>query len=259
MELRDLQSNWDILGKEDPLWAILSLEEKKGNKWDLAEFFRLGEKEIEEVMQYVSELSLGSARQSALDFGCGVGRLTQPLANYFSDVTGIDIAPSMIAQARALDRDQRCRFVLNERADLLLFADNSFDFVYSNIVLQHMRPEYSTAYIREFCRVLRSGGVAIFQMPSQEKIAMGARTWKDAIRPFIPSPLLALYRERRDHLSPAQPRPADGTGARSEMHPMARDRVIELIKLCGCRVVEAIENEASGPHFESWRYCVLKP
>src|SRR6187401_2371852 len=98
MDLRELQNNWDTLGKEDPLWAILSYEAKKGNKWDPVEFFRLGEKGIGEVMQYVSDLNLACARVSALDFGCGVGRLTQPLANYFSNVTGIDIAPSMIAR-----------------------------------------------------------------------------------------------------------------------------------------------------------------
>ena len=259
MDLRELQSNWDTLGKEDPLWAILSFEEKRGNKWDPVEFFRLGEKEIGEVMQYVSHLNLGSARHSALDFGCGVGRLTQPLANYFSNVTGIDIAPSMIARARTLDRDQRCRFVLNEHADLSLFPDNTFDFIYSNIVLQHMQPQYSTAYIREFCRVLKSGGIAIFQLPSKGKLAVGARTWKDVIRPLIPSPVLVFYRQRRNRLSPAQSPRAEGTGARSEMHPVPKDQVIELVKVSACRLVEAIENEASGPNFESWRYCVVKP
>ncbi len=29
MELNELQRNWDILGKEDPLWAIITWEEKK--------------------------------------------------------------------------------------------------------------------------------------------------------------------------------------------------------------------------------------
>jgi ubiquinone/menaquinone biosynthesis C-methylase UbiE len=259
MDLRDLQNNWDTLGKEDPLWAILSLEGKKGNKWDLVEFFRLGEEEIREVMQYVSGLNLGSARHDALDFGCGVGRLTRPLANYFSNVTGIDIAPSMIARARTLDRDERCRFVLNEHADLSLFSDNSFDFIYSNLVLQHMQPEYSTAYIREFCRVLRPGGVAIFQVPSKGKSPVPSRSWKDVIRPLIPPRILAFYRHRPGRLSPAQSPPAEGTRVRSEMHPVAKDQVIELVETSDCRLVEAIENEASGPNFESWRYCVVKP
>lgn len=46
MELKELQRNWDILGKEDPLWAIISFEDKKGNKWDLAEFFASGERRL---------------------------------------------------------------------------------------------------------------------------------------------------------------------------------------------------------------------
>ena len=51
MELKELQRNWDILGKEDPLWAIITWQDKKGNKWDPAEFFASGRQEIGDVMQ----------------------------------------------------------------------------------------------------------------------------------------------------------------------------------------------------------------
>ena len=88
MDLRELQRNWDILGKEDPLWAIITWADKKGNKWDLAEFFASGEHEIGEVMQYLSALQLAYRRGRALDFGCGVGRLTRALAGHFSRATG---------------------------------------------------------------------------------------------------------------------------------------------------------------------------
>ena len=40
----ELQKNWDHLGQEDPLWAILSDPEKKVGKWDITEFFDTGEK-----------------------------------------------------------------------------------------------------------------------------------------------------------------------------------------------------------------------
>jgi SAM-dependent methyltransferase len=48
-----------------------------------------------------------------------------------------------------------------------LFHDDFFDFIYTNIVLQHMRPEYSKAYLKEFLRVLSPGGLLVFQLPTE--------------------------------------------------------------------------------------------
>jgi SAM-dependent methyltransferase len=255
MELKDLQRNWDVLGKEDPFWAILTAGDKKDNKWDLGEFFASGDREITELMQYLSSVGVECARGRALDFGCGVGRLTQPLATYFTKVIGIDIAPSMIAQAQALDRKGRCQFMLNERADLSLFPDGEFDFIYSNIVLQHMRPVYSTAYIREFSRVLAPGGVAVFQLPSKNRRPAEPPSWKDFIRPLIPSPLLHWYRHHYRGL-PVQPTPTQP--AQIEMYTVPKSQVTKLIKRNRCRLVDAIENTSCGPAYESWRYCMAK-
>jgi SAM-dependent methyltransferase len=255
MELKELQRNWDVLGKEDPFWAILTARDKKDNKWDLGEFFASGDREITDLMRYLSGVGVECARDRALDFGCGVGRLTQPLATYFTKVIGIDIAPSMIAQAQALDREDRCQFILNERADLSLFTDGEFDFIYCNIVLQHMRPVYSTAYIREFCRVLALGGVAVFQLPSKCHLATEPRSWKDVIRPLIPSPLLHWYRHSYRGV-PVQAPPS--RPAQTEMYTVPKSHVLKLIKRNGCRLVDATENLSCGPAFESWRYCMVK-
>ncbi len=100
MELKELQKNWDQFGKQDPLWAIMTWEGKKGNRWNPEEFFEIGKQEIKDVMQYVEKLGLFQQRGRALDFGCGVGRLTQALASYFDEVVGVDIAPSMVMLAK---------------------------------------------------------------------------------------------------------------------------------------------------------------
>ena len=99
-ELRQLQKNWDEFGKKDPLWAIITWPEKKGNKWEREEFFSTGRDEIDSVMAYLKSLHLEIARRRALDFGCGVGRLTQALARHFDSVVGVDIAPSMLRLAK---------------------------------------------------------------------------------------------------------------------------------------------------------------
>jgi SAM-dependent methyltransferase len=167
MELDDLKKNWDQLGKKDAFWAILTGSAGAARDWDLGKFFAEGVGEIEARLKRLGELGIVIERGNALDFGCGVGRLTQALARAFDHATGVDIAPSMIEKAEALNAmGERCRYVLNERDDLTQFADGTFDFVYSNITLQHMEPRYSTRYIGELVRVARPGGAIVFQVPS---------------------------------------------------------------------------------------------
>ena len=119
MTLERLRRHWDLLGKKDPLWAVLALENKRGNRWRVDEFFATGQDEIEEVTKHMGALGVELDRRNALDFGCGVGRLTQALADRFEVVWGVDIAPSMIEQATRFDRHPgTCHYILNERADL---------------------------------------------------------------------------------------------------------------------------------------------
>ena len=98
---KKLQSHWNDLGNEDPLWAVLSCPEKRGAKWVIEDFFSTGKLEIKLLMDEIGDLSLPSmGRQSALDFGCGVGRLTSALSDYFDEVKGVDISPSMLKLAK---------------------------------------------------------------------------------------------------------------------------------------------------------------
>ncbi len=188
MELSDLQRHWDRFGSDDPLWAILTAPDKKNNKWDPAEFFQTGCDEIQGVMQYLASLNQHPNRNSsqarAMDFGCGVGRLTQAMCEHFARCDGVDIAPSMIDGARRFNRfGDRCQYHINGKSDLTLFPDGAFDFIYSNIVLQHMEPRYSQGYVREFIRLLSPGGVAVFQLPSQrQRSEVGAPLPGEAFR-----------------------------------------------------------------------------
>lgn len=167
MDLAELQARWDALGRSDPLWAVLTDPAKRGNRWDPLEFFAQGEAEIDRWMEVLGGLGLPRQRESALDFGCGVGRLTQALARHFDNAHGVDIAPSMIDHAWRLSRLPNCYFVLNEQADLSVFGSGAFNLIYSSIVFQHMEPRFVLGYIREFLRLLTPGGTAVFTAPSR--------------------------------------------------------------------------------------------
>ena len=168
MRLSALQKVWEDWARSDPLWAILSDPAKSDRRWDRDEFFFTGQEEIRAVMRELDERGISVRRNRCLDFGCGIGRLTQALAEYFDICDGVDISPTMIREARANNgHPDQCFFWLNDQADLKIFPDNSFDFIYSNIVLQHIEPDVSERYVREFVRLLADGAIAMFQIPSR--------------------------------------------------------------------------------------------
>jgi SAM-dependent methyltransferase len=166
MDLDELARNWDEFGKQDPLWAIRTEPDKRGGKWEVGEFFSSGQDHVRELVGRLDELGLPT-RGVVLDFGCGVGRLTQAFADHFDEVWGVDIAPSMIEGAEAFNRHgARVHYVVNDRSDLRAFEDASFDLVFSVIVLQHIRPDLALGYVREFFRICKPGGAIVFQIPS---------------------------------------------------------------------------------------------
>src|ERR1700693_385342 len=160
---------WDTLGEMDPFWAVLTDPKGKFGGWDVDAFFGTGEKQIAQVMSEATRLGCPAHRDSALDFGCGVGRLTRALGKHFRQAVGIDISESMIGKARELNKAfPNCEFRVNASNKLEMFPDDHFDMIYTAIVLQHL-PKRSMilAYIAEFQRVLRPGGLLIFQVPCQ--------------------------------------------------------------------------------------------
>ena len=174
--LRKLQENWEGYAQLDPFWAICTDSLRRGNKWTREEFLATGAIEIGRVMAYVRSLGLSpDPASTALDFGCGVGRLTRALAGYFPECWGVDISPTMIRLAQEFTRGMACNFRLNETNDLRIFDDDSFGFIYSSIVLQHIPRTHVERYLRELIRVLKTGGIFVFQLPEREKAPLVTR------------------------------------------------------------------------------------
>jgi SAM-dependent methyltransferase len=163
-ELRRLRSRWEAFGREDPLWAVLANPSKRGRRWDVDEFFATGEAEITSLLEQLSALGLLVKRGTALDFGCGVGRLTRALAVSFDRVVGVDVSLAMVEEARRLN--PALTFLHNPASDLAILPGGSIDVLYSRLVLQHVPPDLTLKYLHEFGRVLSAGGVGVFQIPT---------------------------------------------------------------------------------------------
>jgi SAM-dependent methyltransferase len=158
-------------------------------------FFATGRGEIREVLEKIKQAGIALKFNRALDFGCGLGRLSQPLGEAFVVVDGVDVSASMIEKAKAFNRlAAKVFYHLNVRTDLNNFTADSYDFIYSNICLQHIPTKFQASYISGFMRLLRPGGVACFQTIH----AHGWRRWVPDIavdfyrklkyrgKPFIP-------------------------------------------------------------------------
>lgn len=96
-----------------------------------------------------------------LDVGCGVGRWSTLLASRGGVVTGVDLSPTMIAEAkrRAADKGvaDRCRFLVQDLAHL--DADDQFDLIVGVTVLQHiLDPHALRSAMQRMVEHLSSGG-----------------------------------------------------------------------------------------------------
>jgi SAM-dependent methyltransferase len=250
VSIEDVRGQWEDIGRDDPLWGVLSHEGKEHGNWDAEEFAGHGVRDVERIMLQLELLDAAPARGDALDFGCGVGRLARPLAERFDRVTGLDVSASMLEEARRLSGGaEQPSYVLNV-AETLPFPDASFDFVLSLIVLQHMPVRLSTGYIREFARVLRPGGIAVFQVPSEP---LGGSASANRLTRRVMNALPSEWREeihRRRRPREVRDLP---------MHGLRRAKVLRLVDRVGAaRVVACVEDPYAGPRWRSFTYVVQR-
>jgi SAM-dependent methyltransferase len=162
------RQDWERLAEVDAMWAVLTAPGRKGGRWEVDEFLATGEAEIEHVLSEAERLGRPARRERALDFGCGVGRLTRALGKRFGHALGLDVSGGMVERAQALNADvPACEFRVNDAPDLASLDDDSIDLVYSSIVLQHLPSTRDIErYVGEFLRVASPDGIVVFGIPS---------------------------------------------------------------------------------------------
>ncbi len=147
---------WDAKARENATYYISSY--RPYDAQDDAEFWAWGETLTARLLEE-SGLSF-TGRERVLDIGCGIGRMTVPLARRFREVVGVDVSREMVRRARgALAPFPNAGAEVVSGTDLGAFPAQSFDFVFSYLVLQHVpQPALVRGYLLEIARVLRPGG-----------------------------------------------------------------------------------------------------
>ena len=169
-----MRRDWDERARRDAFLYIASWRKD----WDEASFFESGEQDyLRLVHPILQKLQFEPAGKSMVELGCGAGRMTRGFAERFQSVCAVDISAEMQSRAKGyLQSFLNIRWVLSNGEALSEIENASVDLVFSYLVLQHM-PTKAVVYssIREMMRILRPGGVFLFQFNGSDRPTMN---WK---------------------------------------------------------------------------------
>jgi SAM-dependent methyltransferase len=242
MSLRQVRADWTTLGAQDPLWAVLVSPKHRHGGWSVADFLATGRTEVSDTLAHLSAIGVAPSRRRALDFGCGVGRLSIALAEHVDEVIGVDISPTMLETAREFDSTGRCQFVENDREDLAMFGDGSFDLIVSSLALQHIPTRLARGYLSEMLRVLRPGGAAILQCATSPMHSV-----KGLVARAAPRPVMRLMQRR-----------VLGYPAPLDMYPLTRNDVHAAATSASAHIIDEVDERMYGGHWRYTRYYLAK-
>jgi SAM-dependent methyltransferase len=155
-----MPNRWEELAREDAEFYIWT---------DLApgdDFFQSGERDAARILAFAENFLTGTT--TALEIGCGVGRLTIPMSAKFAEITAVDVAPTMLEKLTKNCAARQIRNVHAFLADEPWEQDHRTDFGYSRIVFQHIEAWSVIAdYFRRIAIALKAGGLLYVQFDTR--------------------------------------------------------------------------------------------
>lgn len=209
---------WEFMGRERPHHSVLTdpnfLPDALRN--NEAEFWNSGERDAEVLVKILARHGNASLSDlSCIDFGCGVGRVTAPLATRFSTVNAYDISAPHIEIAKHRAGDANFHLLRELPVSFL-----PTDIFYSRIVLQHNPPPIIALLIKSALDCLKPRGIAVFQVP----------TYETAYSFVVERYLKKLAK----------------SSLNMEMHCLPQHHVFRLARETGCDVLEIREEDSTG-------------
>lgn len=166
--LDQMRSHWDALAARDALEAS-----RPGSAGQSAgAFFATGQALLDRWSAPLSTLANGREANAltALDYGCGAGRLLPALGARFGNVFALDLSPTMLARARTLVPPAVSpHFVQGDGMTLQSVRRHRFDLILAVDVLPHFPDPGLVQYVlRQFANRLKPEGLAIVELAGDQ-------------------------------------------------------------------------------------------
>ena len=234
----DAAADWKRFGDTDPYYGVLSDSRYQGRQLGddvRRKFFQSGERHVDLLLSVIADAFGDVPTGRALDFGCGVGRITHGLAKRFDSVVGLDISPGMLEEAgRNAAASGLANVSYRSSLDADALAAQSYDLVHSYIVLQHIPVRTGEPIIENLVAAVAPGGVGALHMT----IAPAHGRWAAGFANFVKrNRLLRIagnLAKRRRWNSPAM-----------EMNLYRTERIINLLARSGIERFHCI-------HVDDW-------
>lgn len=164
------KDTWNYFAEADPYYAVATYEKFRDENVDderLDEFFGSGRTYVEKLWREIESLNEGEFHpRRALDFGCGVGRLTIPIAMRSDEAVGMDISPKMMEIAGENAKRQNVNNIsFAESGDTLKFpGEGGFDLIHSFVVIQHIPAKLGEKLIAQMIDKLDPNGIGVLHV-----------------------------------------------------------------------------------------------
>jgi SAM-dependent methyltransferase len=216
-------TTWEQLGNTRPHWSVLTFDEYLPSSIAAheEEFFASGQPDVHRLMATIRRVGRVPADVKIVhEFGCGIGRVTNHLAEEFDHVIACDVSRPHLDLARAHTQRLKRNNVDYRLAQLPDFGmTEPFDLWFTMIALQHNPPPIMVMVLKRALHCLRAGGLAVFQLPTYA----------------------ASYVFKADDYLASPPSP---TGI--EMHVLPQGVLFELVRDAGCVLLEITHNGLVG-------------
>jgi ubiquinone/menaquinone biosynthesis C-methylase UbiE len=169
-----MKEDWDQRARSDAFHYIASWR----SDWDKDSFFASGEQDyLELVAPFLELCDWQPTGKTVLELGCGTGRMTRSFAQRFEKVFAVDLSEEMLHRAQSYLPDAaNIAWIQGNGVDLSCAETGTADFVFSYFVLQHLPdPPLAFRYVQEMIRVLKPGGLFLFQFNGETAPSMN---WK---------------------------------------------------------------------------------